>query len=265
MDCWNPENFDDELRHLFVSCTELITHYFREEKRLMDEHLNSDPYEGLKPNQYSSAYNEMLENMITPIFLERSIRVWHYTRLLDDEVFSMRQRIIPSTLDSLQQRLEVLKSKQLLTQNETDIIFQGSPFQRQEDIRANRFWTVTIPMSPENSGVKPLLEHWGGESAYFWLSDQTVARKLKRIGLPRIVEVETRIRDYLDAHSLASTASQAWAANLREGVSIEGTDLAITDCLETANVLKVHTIEDEVFQEVGKNYPDGCDTLQNDF
>ena len=263
MDCWNPETFDNELRGLFISCSDLITDYFREEKRLMDEHLNSDPYESLKPNQYSAAYNRALEDMIAPMLLERSIRVWHYTRLLDDEVLSMKKRINPSTLASLQQRLETLKSKQLLTQNETDIIFQESPFQSQEDIRSNRFWTITIPISPEDCGVKPLLKSWGGESAYFWLSDEAIAIKLKNIGRPRIVEVETQLRDCLNAYSVASTASQAWAASMGVTVSIEGTDLAITDCLETASVLKVHTVEDAMFREVGKTYPDGCDNLQN--
>lgn len=261
MDCWNPETFDNELRELFFSCSDLIVDYFSEEKCLMDEHLNSDPYESLKSNQYSTAYNAMLENIITPMFLERSIRVWHYTRLLDDEVLLMQQRIIPSTLDSLRQRLDFLKNKQLLTQNETDIIFQKSPFQSQEEIRANRFWTVTVPMLPEDGGVRPLLGNWGGESAYFWLSDEALARKLKEIGLPRIVEVEVQLQDYLKAHSVASTASQAWAESLGVEVSIEGTDLDIQACLETANVLKIHTKDDGMFEEVAKTYPEGCSGL----
>ncbi|MEW8332003.1 MAG: hypothetical protein AB2692_13780 [Candidatus Thiodiazotropha sp.] len=265
MDCWNPDTFDNELRGLFVNYSDLITNYFREGKRLMDEHLNSVPYESLKPNQYSAAYNEVLEDIITPMLLERSVRVWHYTRLLDDEVLSMKKRLVPSTLDGLQQRLEGLKSKQLLTQSESDIIFQESPFQTQEDIRSNRFWTVTVPTSPEDCGVKPLLKSWGGESAYCWLSDEAIANKLKSIGKPRIVEVKTLLRDCLNAYSVASTASQAWAASMGLTVSIEGTDLAITDCLETASVLKVHTVEDAMFKEVGKTYPDGCDNLQSDF
>ena len=265
MDCWNSETFDDELRGLFVSCSDIIANYFREDKRLMDEHLNSDPYESLKPNQYSAAYQQVLEDMITPMLLERSIRVWHYTRLLDDEVLSMKRRLALSTLGSLQQRLEALKSKQILTQNEADIIFQESPFQSQEDSRSNRFWTVTVPVSPEDSGVKPLLKSWGGESTYFWLSNEAIANKLKSIGQPRIVEVETKLRDCLNAYSVASTASQAWAASMGVIVSIEGTDLTITDCLETANVLKVHTVDDATFKEMGKTYPDGCYNLQNDF
>ncbi|WP_444921338.1 hypothetical protein ACJJID_02445 [Microbulbifer sp. CnH-101-G] len=228
----------------------------------MDEHLNSDPYESLKPNKYSAAYYRALEDMITPIFLDRSIRVWHYTRLLDEEVLSMKKRITPSTLTSLQQRLEALRNKQLLTQNETDIIFQESPFQNQKDIRSNRFWAVTIPISSEDCRVKPLLKSWGGESAYFWLSDEAIAGKLKSIGQPRIVEVETQLRDCLDAYSVASTASQAWAASMELTVSIEGSDLAITNCLETASVLKVHSVEEPIFRKVGKTYPDGCDNLQ---
>ncbi len=263
MDCWNPETFDNELRSLLVSCSALITNYFSEEKRLMDEHLNSDPYESLKPNQYSAAYNEALEHIITPMFLERSIRVWHYTRLLDDEVLSMKDRITASTLDSLHQRLKTLKSKQLLTKNEVDIILQKSPFQKQADSRSNRFWTVTTPKSANHCGVKPLLRSWGGESAYFWLSDNIIANKLESIGRPRIVEVQTQLRDGWNAHSVASTASKAWAASMGVTVSIEGTDLAIVDCLETAKVLKVHTAEDVIFKEVGKTYPEGCNKLQN--
>ncbi|MFT5520132.1 MAG: hypothetical protein ACI9IA_000720 [Enterobacterales bacterium] len=263
MDCWNPETFDDELRSLFANCADLINNYFREDKRLMNEHLTSVPYEGLKSNQYSAAYREVLENIITPMLLERSIRVWHYTRLLDDELLSMKKRLVPSTLDSLQRRLKALNSKQLLTQNEIDIIFQESPFQSQEGIRSNRFWTVTVPISPEDCGVKPLLKSWGGESAYFWLSDEAIANKLKSIGQPRIVEIKTQLRDCLNAYSVASTAAQAWAASMGLTVSIMGTDLAITDCLETASVLKVHTVEDAMFKKVGKTYPDGCDNLQN--
>jgi len=238
--------------------------YFRENKRLMDEHLNSNPYESLKPNEYSSAYYGVLENMITPMLADRTIRVWHYTRLLDDEVLSMKQRIAPSTLDSLKQRLDALKRKQLLSKHEVDIIFQESPVQAQEDIRAGRFWSVTIPMPAGNCGVKPLLESWGGESAYSWLSDEVIANKLKNIGLPRIVEVETQLRDKFNAYSVAKTASMAWAVSLGVPLTIEGTDLAITGCIESAYVLKVHTIEDEIFGEVAKTYPDGCNTLFND-
>lgn len=93
MDCWNPETFDKELRS-FLSCySNLICDYFCEGKRLMDEHLNSDPYQSLKPNKYYSAYSNLLEKKLTPLLLQRSIRVWHYTRLLENETSSIKKCI----------------------------------------------------------------------------------------------------------------------------------------------------------------------------
>ena len=258
MDCWNPDTFDEELRQLFHRYSEVIQCYFREDKRLMDEHLKSNPYESLKPNQHNAQYNRILEHILTPAFFDRSIRVWHYTRLLDYEVISIMQKIIPSTITSLNDRLNTLVKNKFLTRDEANIIIKESPFQSQENIRSNRFWSVTIPLSPENCGVKPLLESWGGESAYFWLSDEMTVNKLKKIGSPCIVEVETQLRDNLNAYSVAVTASKAWAVTLGEDVSIDGTDLAITGCIETADVLKVHTVKDEIFNEIGKTYPSGC-------
>ena len=140
-------------------------------------------------------------------------------------------------------------------------MYRQSPFQLQEANRSDRICTITVPQPPDRSGVELLLESWGGESAYFWLSNETIAAKLRNIGASRIVEIETALRDNLNTFSVAETAIQAWAKNLGASVEPSGCDLAIMACLDTAQVLRVHTEGDGVFEKIGKTYPDGCDKL----
>src|SRR5699024_9603833 len=114
---------------------------------------------------------------------------------LDHEVNAMQQGLVPSSLEFLQKRLRELVTMELLSQQEADQVFQESPFKSQEDIRSGRLWTVTLPLHHSAGGVSPLLESWGGESAYLWLSDRTLGEKLKNVGLPRIFEIETELSD----------------------------------------------------------------------
>lgn len=258
MDSWNPETFDIALCETLARHSDLIFDYHAEGQRLMDKHLKSDPYESLKPNKYHARFSSLLERTVTPLLRERRIRVWHYTRLLNDEVSSMRRKLEPSTLAGLGQRLDRLKHKGLLTQQEAQIAYEQSPFHKQGDIRSKRVCTTMVPLSPDDPGVELLIESWGGESAYFWLSNETVAAKLKTIGTPRIVEIETALGDSLNALSAANTALQAWARNLGVSVHVSGSDLTIMDCLATAQVLRVHTAGDGTFEKVATAYPSGC-------
>lgn len=262
MDSWNPNTFDVRLLDVLNKSSELIAAYHREDRRLMDEHLNSEPYESLKSNQYASEYLSLREYVIAPLMKEQRIRVWHYTRLTNDEAVSIKRKLEPSTLAGLRGRLDMLIQQSALTQDETDIIYRESPFHAQEKIRSNRFFSVNIPLPPDDHGVEPLLTSWGGESSYFGLSDKTLAVKLKTIGIPRIIEIETALRDRLNAFSVAETVIQSWANYLKLPVLPLGTDLAITNCLMEARVLKVHTKGDGIFETVGRDYPDGVAILQ---
>lgn len=257
MDVWNPASFDDELRETLTCYSNLIIDYYREEQILMDEHLNSNPYESLKANRFYSEYSTLYEQIVTPQLADRRIRVWHYTRLLDSEVTRMRSKLVPSTLASFAQRLDMLVGKNLLTREEAEIVYSQSPLHSQQSSRSGRLWTTSVPMSASNHGVEPLLGSWGGESAYFWLSDDAIAEKLRNIGKPRIVEIDTALRDKLNSYSVARTVIQSWAKSLGQSVSIEGSDLSITDCLETAKVLVVHSPGDGVYEAVAESYPVG--------
>ncbi|EAQ45979.1 hypothetical protein MED193_06289 [Roseobacter sp. MED193] len=233
----------------------LIFNYFDEGRRLMREHLESDPYESLKQNVYSASFLSLLEHTLTPMMSERRIRVWHYTHLLNDEIASMQRRLVPSSLIGLEQRLESLINRRVISKQEAQIIYDQSPFHQQGGLRSNRVYTTTVPFSPEYPGVVPLLQSWGGESAYFWLSDEVIAAKLKTIGTPRIVEIETALEDEMNAYSSARTATEAWARTLDVAVEVLSSDLAIIDCLDTAKVLRVHTAGDGVFEKLAASYP----------
>ncbi len=256
IDLWNPNTFSVELQRTLTAESQLIFDYHSEACRLMDEHLNSSPYQSLKPNRFSSYYLWFQEHDLTPILAEARIRTWHYARLLDHEVDEMQQRLIPSSLEFLQKRLHDLVAKELLSEEEADKVFQESPFQSQEDIRSGRLWTVTVPLHHSDGGVSPLLGSWGGESAYFWLSDKTLAAKLKSFGLSRILEIEAALLDGLNAFSASNTVLEAWAKKLGVSVVPTGCDLAITNCLGTAKLVRVHTEGESTFDAVAKTYPE---------
>ena len=97
MDSWRPATFDTELCEVLTDWSDLIVDYHREDLRLMDAHLNSDPYESLKSNRYKSDYLALREHTVTRLFIDRRIRVWYCTRLLDDEVLSMQRKLVPSS------------------------------------------------------------------------------------------------------------------------------------------------------------------------
>lgn len=261
IDSWNPATFDSALIGVLSSYSNLIVDYHCEDHCLMTAHLNSDPYESLKSNRYSQDYLRLHEDVVTPLFVDRRIRVWHYTRLLDDEVSLMQRMLVPSSLGSLKQRLETLVQDSLLTIEEAEIVYRQSPFHSQGSIRSNRLWTTTVPFSPDYSGVEPFLERWGGEAAYFWLADKNISIKLQNIGVPRIVEIDTDLRDKFNAFSIAKTAISAWGRTLCQTVEVSGSDLAIKYSLDTAQVLRVHTLGDSIFENVANIYPEGCGKL----
>lgn len=264
MDAWNPDTFDAELRHVLWDHSELIVNYAREDHRLMDEYINSDRYEMLEPNPFGAEHLRLREHVIAPLLNDRRIRVWHYTRLTDDEVISVKERLQSSTLTLLKERLDALVRQGHLIDAEATTIHRHSPFHEQDNARSNRFWTVSVPMHCTRSGVVPLLSSWGGESAYFWLRDEQVAAKLKNIGRPRILEIETSLDESLNAFTVAETVLQAWAKTHGAPNEISGHDLSISRCIDTARILHVHTEGDETYERIGKTYPESCDLLVDD-
>ena len=76
----------------------------------------------------------------------------------------MWQKLVPSSLDYLRLRLGSLVSNGLLSNEESELVFNQSPFHKQGKSRSSMLWSTTTPLSFDDSGVSPLLESWGGES-----------------------------------------------------------------------------------------------------
>ena len=262
IDTWNPKTFSTEIIAVLEKNSKLVFNYHVEDKRLMEEYSNSSSYQSLQNNHFSYAYNQLHERTLAPILSNSRIRTWHYTRLLDDEVDAMHKQLVPSSLDYLQQRLSKLVAKDLLTQDDADAVFAHSPFHNQNRIRARQLCTTIIPVSHDDCGVEPLLDCWGGESAYFWLSDHPrIVTILKNIGTPRIIEIETNLTDKNNGFSVSDTVLKAWARQLGVQVTLSGCDLFVQECISTAKVMRIHTKGDGNFETVAKMYPENVGVL----
>lgn len=258
---WDTKSFSTEIECILETHSELISNYFREDVKLMNEHLNSSPYQSLKPNKFHYAFSDFKENTLTPILKSCRIVVWHYTRLTDDEVSIMREKLTLSSLDYLKLRLDLLISKGLLSHEESKVVLEQSPFHKQEQNRSGMLWTTTTPEPTNDMGVNRLLNSWGGESAYFWLSDENIKSKLKTIGLPRVIEIETELSDGLNAFSVSKTVLEAWAKKLGVSIAPSGTDLAIKNSIGKTKVIKVHTEGQDSFSGLARTYPENAQTL----
>lgn len=257
IDIWNPDTFSIDLQRALQAKSQLVLDYHYEDRRLINEHSNDSSCQSLKRNQFASEYLWFRDHDLPPILRETRIRVWHYARLLDHEVNAMKQGLVLSSVDFLQKRLHELAAMELLSQQEADQVFKESPLRSQEDIRSGRLWTVTLPMHHSDDSVSHLLGSWGGESAYFWLSDKALSEKLKNIGLPRILEMETELSESYNALSASTTVLEAWARKLGVSVVPNGLDLAITRSLGTAKIVRIYTEGESTFDEIGKTYPEG--------
>lgn len=75
IDAWKPQTFDNELRSTIDAKSELVIAYWQLNRQLMNEHINSNPYQSLKPNHLASDYCRFQEQQIAPLFEERRVRV----------------------------------------------------------------------------------------------------------------------------------------------------------------------------------------------
>jgi len=258
IDAWDPKTFGVEITAALTDHSRLVADYHVERRRLMDQH------QSLKPNPYSSAYQELHEQTLAPILARSRIRAWHYTRLTDEEAGAMHKQLVLSSLDALRHRLDNLVAKNLLTQDDAETVFVQSPLHRQRDTRAGRLYASIIPLPRCDGGVVRLLKSWGGESAHFCLPDKRIAAILRSIGAPRIVEIQTALADNLNTYKVSETVLNAWARQLGVPATLSGCDLEITECIDTAKVIRIHTEGDGCFEAVGRAYPEDIGALLNE-
>jgi hypothetical protein len=255
IDLWNVGTLSDAIKQALCDKSELIVAYHNEAIRLIDDNDQIADYKGVKTNKYSADYQSFQEQTLTPMLFGERIRVWHYSRLLDQEVVRMKQSLVPSSLTFLKQRVQSLVQMGLLTDNEAEEIYIQSPFQKQNSEREGMLWAVTSPYHHQDPAVMRLLQNWGGESAYFCLTDDVLTTKLQNLGRGRIIEIEAGLTDKFNASKASGTVLEAWAKQKGVRLTPNVIDLAFSNSLSTTRIIKVHSEGDTSFAQVAITYP----------
>jgi hypothetical protein len=185
----------------------------------------------------------------------RTIRAWHYTRLLDAEVDTIRKiGLYPSTLETLRQRQQALVDAGILTAADRDALYEASPFHQQESSRSGRFWMVSEPVTTDDTGVELLLGHWGGEATYFWQRDERLVQLVASIGEPRILEIAVPIAKTREWYSAGKAAVAAYARTLGCRPDRETFGLYSMAALGPETVMAIHTAGDEAYEKMAHGY-----------
>jgi len=69
------------------------------------------------------------------------------------------------------------------------VLWAHNMFNHQHDSRAEKFWATSHPQRVDDSGVEPLMKHWGGEAASMWMKDAALLERLAGVGRARFVGV----------------------------------------------------------------------------
>ena len=144
----------------------------------------------LRPeNPHASGFYD-LQEAIGREMEERTIRAFHYTRPTDSEVETLKHDGVHlSTPVSLQRRLDAVAVGGP-ARGVADKLYAESPFHSDPlKARSGKFWMTSHPTAIDDSGVAPLLKHWGGEVASMWIRNEALSAQLASLGKPRIVEV----------------------------------------------------------------------------
>lgn len=256
IDVWNRETFDDALLDTLNSERDLLRDYALTDRR---QFLERQAAAGWKPhtaNPYAAARSHFVEHVVMPAMNRRSIRAWHYTRLMDDEAAELRMRgVHTSDLDAIRRRLDVQVSAGVLSTEAADALYAASPFHQQNDSRSGKFWMTSHPVSADNGLVKLLLEHWGGEGVYFWLRDQELIKLVKGLGRPRVVELSVPLQVTRDAYSAAKAIVATFVRSLGCEADWSAFDLCAKSPLGADAILNMHTQGEPNFAALARGYP----------
>jgi len=256
IDVWNTGTFDQELMSKLQANAQLIRDYLTTRRRLFDEREASDHRMPHATNPYGGEYQAFVEGVGRELMQARVIRAWHYTRLVDAEVDIIKKiGLYPSTLETLRRRQEALVKAGMFSVADRDALYKESPFHEQEDIRSGRFWMTSDPVATDDSGVKLLLGHWGGEATYFWQRDERLTQLVASIGRPRILEIAVPIAKTREWYSAGKAVVAAYARTLGCWPDRGAFDLYSMTDLGPETVVAIHTAGDEPFDLMARGYP----------
>ena len=260
IDVWDTKTFDRELLSKLHANDQLVRDYLATDRRQYEDREASDHRMPHPINPYASKYLAFLEDIGRDFMQVRTIRAWHYTRLVDDEVRVIRASgIYPGTLDTLRLRLDASAAVGLLTVADADALFAASPCHHPEQQagRLGKFWLTSDPVPADDSGVELLLGNWGGEVTYYWLRDKKLEKRVAEIGRPRILEIAVPIAKTNQWYPAGKAVVAAFARTLGCRSDRGTFDLYATAALGPEAILTIHTAGDASFEAMARQYPVG--------
>ncbi len=270
IDIWNAETYTEDIHAFLKEHAETIIRYYRIKLQTDEEMAQHEGWRLRPPNPFADAYNrvnERLADLIAP----RSIRAFHYTRMVDIEVDDVLANgfYAPTTEDSfvrLSERVGRLVQAGILSIQEGDRIFSASPLHNSEQFRARQgIWLTPHAYRPDSQAVRLLVNNWGGEVGYFWIDesqDPDLLTRVQSIGRGRIFEIAVPLLDgkrnpihgfYSAAKGIVNGFAQ------RNGFRTErpGFDVSIKTSLPASSILAVHSEGDDTYSAFGSKYPVG--------
>jgi hypothetical protein len=260
IDVWNIETFDSVLAAKLRKNAALIENYMITDREIFHERHVLDIVPS-RPNPYADDFRSLVEQELQSDMNARTIRAWHYTRLVDAEVEKFRsQGISLSTLDTLRRRLNDRVDAGSFTAEIADALFAASPFHKQNNIRSNKFWMVSEPVPIDYGGVELLLGNWGGEATYFWLEEPKLKGVVAGLGTPRVIEIAVPLNATRQAYRAAQAVVNAFAGT--RGCKSEdwaAFELYSMRPLGPDSVIAIHSGGETNFEALTRGYPAGFD------
>jgi hypothetical protein len=185
-----------------------------------------------------------------------TIRAWHHARLTAEEVEKLRDEGIhlstPATLRAC------LDSQVASGAELADALYAQSPFHSdQQKERSGKFYGVSHPLPVDNSGVEPLMTHWGGEVASFWTKDPMLLAPLAAIGKARVIEFAAPLALTQNSYSAGQAVVATYGRALGCIPDKHSFVLCVTRSLPPDFILAVHTQGSFSFNAIGRSYPPG--------
>lgn len=257
IDVWDVATFDPELRSVLDARARVIRDYRTESQRLFREReaqtLRGPPAHNIHGPSFSALREE-----IAALMAERTIRAWHFTRLAEHEVATVRKNgLQPMTLALIDERLEAVRQAGLIDAQLAAQLYEASPYHRQiEGSRENRIWLTAQPYAIDDSAVEELLDRWGGESISFVHREGATLERLMQLGTPLVIEVALPMRITTRVEEAATNVLDAFAQSIGvDGGWGGGADMVAVEPIAPEWILAIHREGEPSFEGMGRGYP----------
>ncbi|CAD2245832.1 hypothetical protein [Xanthomonas arboricola] len=162
-----------------------------------------------RPEKSAEAFDEAMQQLgaaLSPF----AIRGFHFTRLTDDEAAGIRTSGLEVlSTDLIARRFAAQVEQGALTTDQAAHLLKTN--QVGDANRSGKAWFCFYPpCEAHESGVRPLLEHWGGEALYnFNAQNPVLGPLLRSIGRPALIQARVPATYLRNSFGLAAAVYQA--------------------------------------------------------